>query len=59
MTQNQFMGILRAVVPAILAYAVGKHWITGTVADEVTAAIVTLAAAGWSVATNKETPPPR
>lgn len=53
MTQNQFMGILRAVVPALLAYAVGKHWITGTVADEAMAVIVALGAAGWSVASNK------
>ena len=58
MTQNQFMGILRAVVPALLAYAVGKHWITESVAGDLTAAVVTVGAALWSVQTNQAPPKP-
>lgn len=54
MTQNQLMGILRAVVPALLSYAVAKSWITESTVADVTAAVVTLGAAGWSVASNAE-----
>jgi len=56
MKQNQFMGILRAVLPAIVAYAVGKGWLTDSQAADVGAAVLTLAAAGWSVYTNIEKP---
>ncbi len=52
MDLNTLNGILRAVIPAILAFAVGKGWISqGTVGD-ITAAIVTLVAAAWSVKSN-------
>lgn len=52
MNSDQLTGILRAFVPAFVAYAVGRGWITASSAGEVGAAIVTLAAAGWSVYTN-------
>lgn len=52
MDWNIINGVLRAVVPAALAYAVGKGWITQSQVGDITAAILTLAAAGWSVASN-------
>src|ERR1051326_135142 len=52
MDWNVINGILRAVVPAVLAYAVGKGWVTQSQAGDITAAVITLAAAGWSVKTN-------
>lgn len=52
MDLNAFNGILRAVLPAAMAYIVGKGWIpAGSVAD-VSTAIVAVAAAAWSVTTN-------
>ena len=52
MNLNQLNGILRAVIPAALAYAAGRGWLTqGQIAD-VTAAIITLVSAAWSVRTN-------
>ena len=57
MTQNQVMGVLRAVIPALLAYAVGRHWITESVAGEIGAAIIAGGAAWWSAATNQEDKP--
>lgn len=53
MDANSINGIIRAVVPALLAYAVGKGWIgAGSVAD-ITAAVVGIAAAVWSVISNR------
>lgn len=49
---NVLNGILRAVIPAVLAYAVGRGWLSTSQVGEITAAIVTLVAAGWSVASN-------
>lgn len=54
MDLNTINGVLRAVVPAILAYAVGKGWITQSMVGDITAAVVTLVSAGWSVKTNKK-----
>lgn len=56
MNANVITGVLRAVLPAALAYAVGKGWITSGETGDITTAIVTLAAAGWSVLTNTTTP---
>jgi len=56
MTSNQVNGIIRAVVPAALSYAVARGWIGESVVTDVTAAVVTLVAAGWSVTTNAATP---
>lgn len=58
MDWNIINGILRAIVPAALAYAVGKGWITQSQVGDITAAVLTLAAAGWSVKTNVQAPPP-
>lgn len=52
MDWNVINGILRAVVPAALAYAVGRGWITQSQVGDLTTAIITIAAAGWSVHTN-------
>lgn len=46
---NTINGILRAVIPAIVAYAVGKGWISQSVGAEVGAALITVAASVWSV----------
>lgn len=58
MNGNQINGILRAVLPAALAYAVGRGWITQSDVGDITAAVITLASAAWSVYTNVETPIP-
>ena len=53
MDGNLIAGVVRAVVPALLAYAVGKGWIgAGAVAD-ITAAATAIVAAVWSVISNK------
>ncbi len=52
MNSDQVTGILRALVPAFIAYAVGRGWVSASSAGEVGAAIITLGAAGWSVYTN-------
>jgi hypothetical protein len=54
MNTNAFMGILRAVVPAAVSWAVAKGWIPGDSVADVTAALVAVGAAGWSVITNLE-----
>lgn len=46
---NTINGILRAIVPAVMAYAAGKGWITQGAAAEIGAAIITIAAGIWSV----------
>jgi hypothetical protein len=48
MNQNQIAGIARALVPAIIAYAVGRGWLTESSAASVGAAIIALISAGWS-----------
>ena len=53
MDLNTINGIIRAVVPAALAYAVAKGWVTESSVGDITAAIVAIAAAVWSVKTNK------
>jgi hypothetical protein len=55
MNVNTVNGILRAVVPAAIAYAVGKGWISSSDAADITAALITLGSAAWSVTTNLET----
>ena len=57
MDVNVITGVIRAVAPAALAYAVGKGWIPQSSVADITAAIVTLGAAAWSVATNVNTTP--
>ena len=48
LNQDQFMGILRALVPAGMAYAVGRGWVSASSAGEVSAAAITIGAAAWS-----------
>ncbi len=52
-------GILRAIVPAIVGYFAGKGVdISGLATPEVTAAVATVIAAGWSVAAKTKKPAP-
>lgn len=51
---NSINGVLRAVVPAILAYAVGKGWVGASAVADITSAVVAVAAALWSVLSNKK-----
>lgn len=53
MNSDQVSGILRAVVPAALSYAVAKGWITTSMVGEITAALVTLSMAAWSIHNNQ------
>ena len=55
MTLNQLNGILRAILPAALAYAVGKGWVGEGQAADITTAVLAIAAAVWSFTSNKET----
>ena len=57
MDMNTVNGVIRAVVPAVLAYAVGKGWIAAGTVGEITSAIVAIAAAAWSIFSNRQTPP--
>lgn len=54
MNANQVNGILRTVVPALLAYAVAKGWLTDSQVADISAAIITLVMAGWSFVSNRE-----
>jgi len=54
---NTINGVLRAVLPAVLAYAVGKGWVNAGSVGDISAAIVAIAAAVWSVKTNKPVQP--
>lgn len=56
MDMNTVNGIIRALVPAIVAFAAGKGWISGSgaagITDTIVAAISAVLAAGWSIKTN-------
>jgi ABC-type polysaccharide/polyol phosphate export permease len=52
MNQDQVTGIIRAVVPALLAYVVGKGWISESSVADITTAAIAVAAAIWSVFNN-------
>ena len=54
MNTNVVMGILRAVVPGLVAYAAGRGWISAGEAGEISAAIITLGMAAWSATTNTD-----
>jgi hypothetical protein len=49
---DQFTGILRAVVPAVVAYLVGKGWVPAETASDIGAGVITILAAIWSWKTN-------
>ena len=53
MDMNSLNGIIRALVPAVLAYAVGKGWISSSSVGDITAGVVAIAAAVWSVISNR------
>ncbi len=55
MDLNQINGIIRAIVPAILAFFVGKGVISEQLVGDILAAALALAAAGWSIYTNAPT----
>lgn len=46
---DEIKGTLRALVPAVVAYAVGRGWIPASSAADATAVILALGAVGWSV----------
>ena len=54
MNSNVVMGILRALVPGLVAYAAGRGWISAGEAGEISAAIITLGMAAWSASTNTD-----
>lgn len=53
MDMNTINGVIRAVVPALLAYAVGRGWISAGSVGDITAAVVALASAAWSITSNR------
>lgn len=57
MDLNTLNGVIRAVVPAVLAYLVGKNWIDAGSVGDITTAVVAVAAAVWSVTSNRPKPP--
>lgn len=52
--QNTINGVLRALIPAVLAYAVGKGWIPAGAVADITSAAVAIGAAIWSVLSNRK-----
>jgi hypothetical protein len=54
MNQAQINGILRAVVPALMAYLAAKGYLSDSMAAEVGAAIITVASAIWSAAAHTD-----
>lgn len=52
MDLNTINGVIRALVPAFCAYAVGRGWISNSSVADITAALIAVAAAGWSIKTN-------
>ena len=55
MDLNSINGVLRAVIPALLAYCVGKGWILPDTVGLITTAAVSVVAAVWSIISNKPT----
>lgn len=53
MTQDQFGGIVRAILAAIGGYLVGKGVVDAETATTITGAIATIAVTAWSVWTNR------
>jgi hypothetical protein len=53
MNQDQIGGIVRAVVPSLVTYLVAKGIVPAGSADALIAAAVAIAAAGWSIVSNK------
>ena len=53
MDLNTLNGILRAIIPAAIAYAVGKGWISQSASADISTAVLAIAAAMWSVVSNR------
>jgi len=53
MNLDQITGVIRAVVPPLVAYLAAKGYIPAGSADSIIAAAVAVAAAVWSVHNNK------
>ncbi len=53
MNQDQLGGIVRAVVPPLVTWLVAKNIIPAGSSDAIISAAVALAAAAWSVLSNK------
>ncbi len=52
MNYDQITGIIRSLVPAVLAFVAAKGWIPGDSIPLITTAVVAIAAAIWSVFNN-------
>lgn len=53
MNQDQLGGIVRAIVPPLITWLVAKNVIPAGSADAIISAAVAVAAAAWSVVSNK------
>jgi hypothetical protein len=49
MSQDQILGALRIIIPVVLSYVAGAGWIEQSEVANISAAIVTVVAAVWSV----------
>ncbi len=52
MGTDQFTGILRAIVPAVVAFVAGKGWVPADTATNIGAGVIAILAAIWSWQTN-------
>ena len=50
---DQFTGILRAIVPALVSFVAGKGWLPADTATDIGAGFITILAAVWSWQTNR------
>jgi hypothetical protein len=53
MNQDQLGGIVRAILPPLVTWLVAKNIVPAGSADAVISAVVAIAAAGWSIVSNK------
>jgi len=53
MSWDQIAGPLRAILPALMAFAIGKGWLSAGSADWIITSIIALGAAGWSIWSNR------
>lgn len=53
LNMDQITGIIRVIIPTFCAFAAGKGWIPSQSIADITAAVVAIAAAVWSVQNNK------
>ncbi len=53
MTWDQIAGPLRAILPALIAFAVGKGWLNAGSADWIVSSVLAIGAAVWSIWSNR------